>query len=61
MVRVQLSLQSRQGLSSCSNSPSRRSSCVRWQNSSAGPKQPGDHVEVRIDGIGSLRNTVVKL
>jgi 2-keto-4-pentenoate hydratase/2-oxohepta-3-ene-1,7-dioic acid hydratase in catechol pathway len=26
-----------------------------------GPMQPGDHVEVRIDGIGSLRNTVVKL
>ncbi len=27
----------------------------------AGPMQPGDRVEVRIDGIGSLRNTVVKL
>jgi 2-keto-4-pentenoate hydratase/2-oxohepta-3-ene-1,7-dioic acid hydratase in catechol pathway len=26
-----------------------------------GPMQPGDHVDVRIDGIGSLRNTVVKL
>jgi 2-keto-4-pentenoate hydratase/2-oxohepta-3-ene-1,7-dioic acid hydratase in catechol pathway len=27
----------------------------------AGRMQPGDRVEVRIDGIGSLRNTVVKL
>ena len=27
----------------------------------AGPLQPGDHVEVRIEGIGSLKNTVVKL
>ena len=26
-----------------------------------GPLQPGDRVEVRIEGIGSLRNTVVKL
>jgi 2-keto-4-pentenoate hydratase/2-oxohepta-3-ene-1,7-dioic acid hydratase in catechol pathway len=26
-----------------------------------GPLQPGDHVEVRIEGIGSLRNTVVRL
>lgn len=26
-----------------------------------GPLQPGDRVEVRIDGIGSLRNTVVKV
>jgi 2-keto-4-pentenoate hydratase/2-oxohepta-3-ene-1,7-dioic acid hydratase in catechol pathway len=26
-----------------------------------GPILPGDHVEVRIEGIGSLRNTVVKL
>ncbi len=27
----------------------------------AGPLQPGDRVEVRIEGIGSLRNSVVKL
>ena len=26
-----------------------------------GPLLPGDHVEVRIEGIGGLRNTVVKL
>jgi 2-keto-4-pentenoate hydratase/2-oxohepta-3-ene-1,7-dioic acid hydratase in catechol pathway len=26
-----------------------------------GPMGPGDHVEVRIDGIGSLRNPVIKL
>lgn len=26
-----------------------------------GPLQPGDRVEVRIDGIGSLKNTVVKV
>lgn len=25
-----------------------------------GPLQPGDRVELRIEGIGSLRNTVVK-
>lgn len=29
--------------------------------SGIGPLQPGDLVEVRIEGIGSLRNTVVKL
>ena len=29
--------------------------------SGVGPLQPGDRVEVRIHGIGSLRNTVVKL
>ena len=27
----------------------------------AGPLEPGDRVEVRIEGIGSLKNTVVKL
>ena len=27
----------------------------------AGPLEPGDRVEVRIAGIGSLKNTVVKL
>jgi 2-keto-4-pentenoate hydratase/2-oxohepta-3-ene-1,7-dioic acid hydratase in catechol pathway len=27
----------------------------------AGPLHPGDHVEVRIEGIGNLRNTVVRL
>ena len=26
-----------------------------------GPLQPGDRVEVRIDGIGSLKNPVIKL
>jgi 2-keto-4-pentenoate hydratase/2-oxohepta-3-ene-1,7-dioic acid hydratase in catechol pathway len=26
-----------------------------------GPLQPGDRVEVRIEGIGSLINTVVKV
>jgi 2-keto-4-pentenoate hydratase/2-oxohepta-3-ene-1,7-dioic acid hydratase in catechol pathway len=26
-----------------------------------GPLEPGDRVEVRIEGIGSLKNTVVKL
>ena len=26
-----------------------------------GPLLPGDRVEVRIEGIGSLRNTVVRL
>jgi len=27
----------------------------------AGPLEPGDRVEVRIEGIGRLKNTVVKL
>jgi 2-keto-4-pentenoate hydratase/2-oxohepta-3-ene-1,7-dioic acid hydratase in catechol pathway len=26
-----------------------------------GPLEPGDRVEVRIDGIGSLKNPVIKL
>ena len=26
-----------------------------------GPARPGDRVEVRIDGIGSLKNPVIKL
>jgi 2-keto-4-pentenoate hydratase/2-oxohepta-3-ene-1,7-dioic acid hydratase in catechol pathway len=29
--------------------------------SGSGPLAPGDHVEVRIEGIGSLVNPVVKL
>src|SRR3990172_5718238 len=29
--------------------------------SGIGPMQPGDRVEVRIEGIGSLKNSVVKL
>ena len=29
--------------------------------SGIGPMQPGDKVEVRIEGIGSLRNSVVRL
>jgi 2-keto-4-pentenoate hydratase/2-oxohepta-3-ene-1,7-dioic acid hydratase in catechol pathway len=29
--------------------------------SGIGPMRPGDRVEVRIEGIGSLRNSVVKL
>jgi 2-keto-4-pentenoate hydratase/2-oxohepta-3-ene-1,7-dioic acid hydratase in catechol pathway len=28
--------------------------------SGVGPLEPGDHVELRIEGIGSLCNTVVK-
>ncbi len=27
----------------------------------AGPLEPGDRVEVRIDGIGTLKNPVIKL
>jgi 2-keto-4-pentenoate hydratase/2-oxohepta-3-ene-1,7-dioic acid hydratase in catechol pathway len=27
----------------------------------AGPMRPGDRVEIRIDGIGSLTNPVIKL